>query len=286
MTAAVEALHKLAPDDAAVLGNVARVLFDSAIRVREGRLQGLPGEGRGRTSGVRARRALYRLGESAREDGRSRRRGRPLARVRRPRPGQPLPVSSLSPRSTRSRASGRKRSGQGTAARGRPGPERFDLLLEIGDVEFQKLSDRTRRAEDVRRRARGASRRPQAPDEADAALLRGEGLGEARRGRPPPRRLRGGPEAARQVHAHRRHRLRAPARARSTRRSVLRPRHRARPARSRRPSKRPSSSGARRATTRASSGSSSCRSSRPRSRTIARSSTRCSISWGSSTSSS
>ena len=92
------------------------------------------------------------------------------------------------------------------------GAERFDLLLEIGDVEFSKLNDRARAQQDVRRGARGAPRRSQAPDEADAALLGGEGLGEARRGRAPPRRLRRGPEAAREVHAHGGDRELAPAR--------------------------------------------------------------------------
>ena len=56
-------------------------------------------------------------------------------------------------------------------------------FLEIGDVESRlHLKDRTR-AQDVRRGARRAARRSQAADEADAALLGGEGLGEARRGR-------------------------------------------------------------------------------------------------------
>ncbi len=84
------------------------------------------------------------------------------------------------------------------------------------------------RVEDVRRRARREARRPPAPDEADAALFGGEGLGAPRRRRRPPRRLRRRRQAARKVYAYCSDRVEPPARRGRPGARVLRARARVR----------------------------------------------------------
>jgi tetratricopeptide (TPR) repeat protein len=144
VTAAVEALHKLAPDDAAVLGNIARVLFEfgdpksarDAFKAYLAKADKLP-------SSERAT-ALYRLGESARKAGDLDAAIAPLLESSDLDPGSPFPLQSLSKIYEEQgkwedaiRVKGRRLD---IAS----GPERFDLLLEIGDLEFQKLADRRR----------------------------------------------------------------------------------------------------------------------------------------------
>ena len=108
------------------------------------------------------------------------------------------------------------------------GDERYELLLEIGEIFATKLNDRTRAAKTYIVGARRAPRRPQHPHQADAALQRGEGLGQARRGRAQARRLRRRQEAEGQVPAHRGHGERAAARRGRHRARLLRARPRAR----------------------------------------------------------
>ena len=115
MTAAVEALHKLAPDDPTVLGNIARVLFDhgdpaaarDAYKAYLAKADKLPAGERGV--------ALYRMGESARRAGDLEGATAPLLEAVDLDPASSLPLSALS-RSTRSRATGRRRSRRRTAA--------------------------------------------------------------------------------------------------------------------------------------------------------------------------
>ena len=135
------------------------------------------------------------------------------------------------------------------------GGERFELLARDRRRRVQEAEQPRARRQDVRRRARRAARRPQAPDQADAALLGGEGLGEASSrsccASPTSSRIR---SSAPSTCTRRRSSPRGSS-ARSTRRSTFYDaRHRVRPdARPRRWTRRSSCAG-RRATTRASSG--------------------------------
>ena len=265
MMAAVEALKQLAPQDVDALARAANALFEfgdpnSAYSMHEELFKKygdvLAGSDRAE--------ALYHLGESARRSGNLDAAVEPLREAADLDPSNPRPYQRA--------REGVREKGEWKSAIGvrksrlevATGNERFELLLEIGDVEFTKLERPDRRAEDVLAGPRGAPRRPQAPHEADAALLGGEGLGEARRGRAPPGRLRRGSEAARQVHAHRRDRHRAAARRDRQGARLLRARPRVRPHADARRSTRPSSSIGRRARTTGSSGSSRRSSSRPR----------------------
>jgi tetratricopeptide (TPR) repeat protein len=144
VTAAVEALHKLAPDDASVLGNIARVLFDhgdpaaarDAYKAYLAKADKLPGNERAA--------ALYRMGESARRAGDLEGAAPPLLEAVDLDPASSLPLQSLSKlyeeQGSWEKAIRTKNRRLDIAS----GNERFELLLEIGDLEFQKLNDRRR----------------------------------------------------------------------------------------------------------------------------------------------
>ena len=263
---------------AAATSTRSRARRNVALRVRRSatartHVRGPLREVRRRCSSARERaEALYRLGESARRSGELDAAIEPLREAADLDPSNPRPLRALA---QDLRGEGRLATRSSRIKRQRlevaSGSERFELLLEIGDVDVPEARTTAPRASKTYvAGARRAARRPQAPHEADAALLGGEGLGEARRGRPPPRRLRRGPEAAREVHAHRSdHRRRKQLGEVDQALDVLRPRARVRSRRSRRRSTRPSSSIAARAITTASSGSSRCSSSRRRPRRTA-----------------
>ncbi len=145
MMEAIDALDKLVPDDVAVLGRVARVLFDygdpgSAKKAYEGLLA----KGGKALSGAERADALYRLGESTRRAGDFDAAITSLREAADLDPANPQPLQAL----------GKIYEEQGKwedAIRTRSqrlevatGGERFDLLLEIGDIEFQKMGERTR----------------------------------------------------------------------------------------------------------------------------------------------
>ena len=230
MIAAVEALQRVAPDDVEAAVRVSKVVFEhgearGAMKVHQELLEKYESE---LTSAERAE-ALYRLGESARRVEEWDAAIEALVESADLDPSNGASLQSLAgvyeARGDWKAVVRAKTKRLEVAS----GTERFDLLLEIGDIFFSKLEDRTRAPKSVRRGARGAPRRPQAPHEADAALLGGEGLGEARRRRPAPRRFRRGPEAAGEVHADRGDRLAPPARRGRSGDQVLRPRARVRP---------------------------------------------------------
>jgi tetratricopeptide (TPR) repeat protein/tRNA A-37 threonylcarbamoyl transferase component Bud32 len=145
VTAAVEALHKLAPDDPNVLRDVARVLFDygdpSAARTA---YADYLAKAEGKISTAERGTALYRMGESARKSGAHDAAIAPLLEAAELDPGSALPLAALS----------RIYEEQGKwddAVRVKnrrleiaSGAERFDLLLEVGDIELQKIGDRRR----------------------------------------------------------------------------------------------------------------------------------------------
>ncbi len=145
MLAALEGLQKLAPDDLEVLGRVARVLFDHGDpRSARKAYEDLVAKGEGKLSTAERAEALYRLGESARRAGDLEAAVTPLREAADMDPTSPLPLASLSKileAQGKWEESIRIRNQRLEVA---SGAERFDLLLEIGDIEFQKLSDRTR----------------------------------------------------------------------------------------------------------------------------------------------
>ncbi len=231
LAVAVQSIEHIAPEDGDALARVARVVFDSG------------GDALGGAGDLRA--PAHARGGDARPRGSLRRRveiRRAASSHRRARQGRGPPPGRCGRRSFASRTApcacpgvrddgrlGGVRADQRASPRSRVGwrevrPAPRDRRRRVHEAERPREGD-----EDVRRRAGGAPRRPEAPDEADAALLGGEGLGEARRGGASPGGLRGGLEAARQVHAHGRHRQRETARRDEAGHHVLRARDRVRP---------------------------------------------------------
>jgi tetratricopeptide (TPR) repeat protein len=145
MLAAVDALQRVAPNDAEALGRVARVVFEygdprGAIAVHRELLDRYEHE---MTSGDRAE-ALYRFGESARRAEDFETAIKALEEAADLDPGSALALQSLAwiheARGDWKRVVRTKKKRLEVAT----GSERFDLLLEIGDIELTKLEDRTR----------------------------------------------------------------------------------------------------------------------------------------------
>ena len=143
--AAVHALEKLAPDDLDVISRMAKVLFEhgdprSARKAYEDYIEkagsGLTGTERGD--------ALYHLGESLRRAGELDLAVPSLREAADLDPASPAPLKALS------RIYEEKGQWEDAVRTKNQrlelayGAERFDLLLEIADLEFQKLGDRTR----------------------------------------------------------------------------------------------------------------------------------------------
>jgi tetratricopeptide (TPR) repeat protein len=145
LAAAVDMLDEIAPDDAEALSRVARVMFDSndvqaARRTYERLLERHHGE----LSFAERAEAQWRLGESLRRLGELDKAVDLLREAADSDPSNPASLNALArvyeqtqdwEEFTRTK---RRRLEMATAA------ERFDLLLEIGDVEFQRLKDRGR----------------------------------------------------------------------------------------------------------------------------------------------
>ncbi len=194
-----------------VLEAIARVLFEFGDpKMAEAAYAELLEKGKDTLGGAERADALYRRGESARRAGDSPSAVTYLRDAADLDPTSPLALDALAKVYEKQSEVGGPRPGQAPAPRAgdpvgalRPAPgDRRPLVPEAGRPAPG--------AEDARLRARGATGRPQAPDQADAALLGGEGLDQAHRGRPQAGRVRRGPAPARQVPAHRRHRLVAP----------------------------------------------------------------------------
>jgi tetratricopeptide (TPR) repeat protein len=144
MLAAVEALQTLAPQDVDALARAANALFEfgdpqSAYRMHKDLFEKYGSV----LAGSDRAEALYHLGESARRSGELDLAVKPLREAADIDPSNPRPFRSL--------AKIYDEKGDATAAvavrRQRlqlaVNQERFELLLEIGDVMFQKLNDRT-----------------------------------------------------------------------------------------------------------------------------------------------
>ncbi len=145
MNAAVEALHHLAPDEPSALERVARVVFEhgdpKAARTMYQDLITVHGD---KLSASDRADALYRLGESTRRSGDFEGAIAPLQKAADTDPVSPLPLQALAKiYEERADWEGVLRT-KGRRLEVARGTERFDLLLEIGDLEFQKLDDRPR----------------------------------------------------------------------------------------------------------------------------------------------
>lgn len=142
---AVESLQKLAVEDPETLSRVAKVVFQfadspTAKRFNEELLQK---HGAKLTDGERAD-ALYRLGESLRRMGEGDAAIKPLGEAADLDPGSPQPLAALA---KIFEEKGRWEDVLRTKQRRlevATGNERFELLLEMGDVESSKLGDRAR----------------------------------------------------------------------------------------------------------------------------------------------
>lgn len=142
---AVEALRKFAPTDIVALTAAANVLFEHGDPATVTKLwRDVMAEHDDRLVGKERAEALYQLGESARRGSELKEAVAPLVESAKLAPGDPRPLRSLAriyddlgdfESSLQLRR--RRLDLLGSA-------ERFELLLEMGDIEFQKLSDRAR----------------------------------------------------------------------------------------------------------------------------------------------
>jgi tetratricopeptide (TPR) repeat protein/tRNA A-37 threonylcarbamoyl transferase component Bud32 len=148
LAAAVEALERTLPDHAETLARIARVLFDcgdvpAARKVYERFVEGAAAE----LPAADYAEALWRYGEALRLDGELDRAVVVL------RESADVDPSSLKPLRVLSRVyeqTGNWEELIRTKIRRlevAKGDERFELLLQIGDIEFSKLNDRTRASE-------------------------------------------------------------------------------------------------------------------------------------------
>ena len=145
MVSAVEALQKVAPNDVEALTRVARVIFEhgdpkGALAVYRELLDDHVDE---LTLGDRAD-ALYRFGESARRTGDVDTAIPALQESADQDPSNPLPLQSLAWIYEAKEAWADVVKTKTKRLEIANGTERFELLLEIGDIEFSKLADRTR----------------------------------------------------------------------------------------------------------------------------------------------
>jgi tetratricopeptide (TPR) repeat protein len=145
LVAASEALEQIAPNDAGGLARIGRALFDcgevGAARAVYERL--LKGHGAALAHADYAA-ALWRFGEALRQGGELDRAVDLLREAAETDPGSAEPLQALSrvyEQTEDWEELIRTKTRRLEAARG---DERFELLLQIGDVEFQRLNDRAR----------------------------------------------------------------------------------------------------------------------------------------------
>ena len=145
LAAAVEALEQIAPDDARAMASVAHVLFDAGdaqgARVIYERLLGRHGAELGQ---VERSDAQWRLGESLRRLGELDKAVDFLREAADADPSSPEPLRGLARVYEQTGDWEEYIRTKRRRLEVAPGAERFDLLLEIGDAEFSRLSDRGR----------------------------------------------------------------------------------------------------------------------------------------------
>ena len=144
MMTAVEALQALAPQDVEAVARAANALFEfgdphSAYKMHQDLFERHGGE----LAGSERAEALYHLGESARRSGDLEAAAKPLREAADLDPSNPRPFRSLAKlfdeKGQHQEALAIRKKRLQLAI----GQERFELLLEIGDVLFTKLDDRT-----------------------------------------------------------------------------------------------------------------------------------------------
>jgi tetratricopeptide (TPR) repeat protein len=145
LTSAIDALRQLAPDNVEAQLRAANVLFEFGDpRAARKMCEDLLARFGSKLHGADRAELLYHLGESARRMGDLDEAVMPLQAAADADPGNPKPLRSLAriyeDRGDWEKAIKTKRRRLDVAT----GAERFDLLLEIGDIELQKLGDRTR----------------------------------------------------------------------------------------------------------------------------------------------
>lgn len=145
ITGALEVLQELAPNDPEAHGRVARVVFEHGDPSTAEKLYAALLEKHGASlSHAERADALYRLGESKRKNGELDEAIAPLREACDVDPSNPFPLQALAKiyeeKGDFEEVLRSKRRRLEVAS----GAERFDLLLEIGDVEFQKLNDRAK----------------------------------------------------------------------------------------------------------------------------------------------
>jgi len=143
VTAAVEVLQNLAPEDAGMLRDIARVLFEygDPRAAREAYYKYLA-KAEGKLTTIEHAKALYGLGESERRAGFLDSAVEPLLEAAELDPGSPLALLSLAKiyeAQGKWEESVRVKNRRLEIA---TGAERFELLLEIGDLELHKIGDR------------------------------------------------------------------------------------------------------------------------------------------------
>jgi tetratricopeptide (TPR) repeat protein len=139
---AVKALRETAPGDVVALASAAQVLFDcgdprTALEMHEDLLANHGSE----LAGADRAEALFHYGESARRCGELEKAVAPLEEASNLEPSNPRPIRALAKvheeRGDWQRAIDIRRRRFALA----PEPEQFELLLEIGDLEFGRLAD-------------------------------------------------------------------------------------------------------------------------------------------------
>jgi tetratricopeptide (TPR) repeat protein len=145
MSAAVEALQKLAPEEPESLARAAQVVFDHGDPKAAHKMYEELLAKHGRDMAVTARAdALYRFGEAARKSGDVEGAMKPLRDAADLDPANPMPLRALArvyeDKGLFEEVVRTKRQRLEVAS----GQERFELLLEIAEVEFQKLGDKSR----------------------------------------------------------------------------------------------------------------------------------------------
>ncbi len=145
IAAALQALEQIAPDDADALSRVARVMFDSGnMNAARQTYERLLDRGGGELSRTDRADAQWRLGEALRRSGDLDKAVDLLREAADADPGNPSPLNALA------RVYEQTGDWEEFARTKRRrlemaiGDERFELLLEIGDVEFKKLNERGR----------------------------------------------------------------------------------------------------------------------------------------------
>ena len=145
ISGALDVLKQLAPNDPDALSRVAKVVFDHGDPATACTLyQELVAAHGAHLPYAERADAMYRLGESLRRGGDLEAAMAPLREAADVDPANPFPLRSLAKiheeKGDHEEVIRTKRRRLEVAT----GAERFDLLLEIGDVEFQKLNDRSR----------------------------------------------------------------------------------------------------------------------------------------------